>query len=108
MAISRAPSIASSSTETMTSEEQAARLVGIDSEEKGSMSGIRTPDFVDANYKDDVDEKQELLPQQAKKQVEDPKAKLRSAIAWMVVNTLATVGIVSRKGYHSTFTARSR
>ncbi|KAH6694014.1 solute carrier family 35 member E3 [Plectosphaerella plurivora] len=92
MAAKRATSIASSSTETVTSEEQLARLAGLEAEEKGT--AIKSPDFEDNQYQDEVNEKEGLLPQEAPKPVENPKAKLRSAITWMAVNTFATIGIV--------------
>lgn len=93
MTVERAASIASSSTETVTSEEQQARLAGLEAQEKDA--AIKSPDFEDNHYQDEVDEKENLLPQEAPKPIENPKAKLRSAITWMAVNTFATIGIVS-------------
>lgn len=50
------------------------------------------------------DEEQDtLLPMDSNKPTEPPKASVRTAVTWMVINTLATVGIV---GFPHTHRAR--
>lgn len=82
--VERAPSISSSVTEAE----------AYDDHEKGSplLSELKTPDELEVG--DDV-ERAELLPQENEKaQPPKPDTSMRSAGIWMVVNTLATIGIV--------------
>lgn len=57
-----------------------------------SLSALKSPTL----YQEEGDHREddELLPQDLEKP-EPPKASARSGIVWIVVNTLATVGIVS-------------
>jgi solute carrier family 35 protein E3 len=83
--VERAPSISSSVTEAE----------AYDDHEKGSplLSALKTPDELEIG--DDV-ERAELLPQENEKaQPPKPDPSMKSAGIWMVVNTLATIGIVS-------------
>lgn len=82
----RAGSVASSSTETATLHE----LTKLDPMED-SMQNLKS------QHDDEkaAEEDERLLPKENEKE-EPPKSGFASAVAWMVVNTLATIGIVSR------------
>ncbi|RDW70077.1 hypothetical protein BP5796_08474 [Coleophoma crateriformis] len=83
----RAPSVSSSVTEADNYDEKNGDL-----RSDGSFVKLKSPEELEVG--DDI-ERAELLPQEA--QPEKPKAaegSVRSAAVWMVVNTLATIGIV--------------
>lgn len=93
----RAGSIASSNTEAGGHEEFNEKSAFIRDDE--SMSTLKSPTiYQDSNHEADLEqaEDQGLLPEQ-EKQPEPPKASARSGLIWIVVNTLATVGIVSHE-----------
>lgn len=84
----RTPSVSSSVTEADSYDEKNNDMKRVD-----SFTKLRSPDELEIG--DDV-ERAGLLPQQAeqeKPQAADPS--MKSAVVWMVVNTLATIGIVS-------------
>jgi solute carrier family 35 protein E3 len=83
--VERAPSISSSVTEAE----------AYDDHEKVApiLTSLKTPDELEIG--DDV-ERAELLPRENEKpQSPKPDTSMKSAGIWMVVNTLATIGIVS-------------
>lgn len=90
----RAASIASSSTDTATAEEQVA-LMKLDPlhSDDDDVSRLRSPDELDIH--DETDDRAGLLPRENEKPTEEPKSNFKAACIWMIVNTLATVGIVS-------------
>jgi solute carrier family 35 protein E3 len=55
---------------------------------------LRTPEELD-DLGDDVERADLLAPPPVEEKPKAPDAGLRSAAVWMVVNTLATIGIVS-------------
>lgn len=81
----RAPSVSSSVTEAEVFDEKHGSAT--------STEGRKTPDEMEMG--DDV-ERAELLPEEHEKpaQTSTPDNSMRSAVIWMVVNTLATIGIV--------------
>lgn len=81
----RAGSFASSSTETATLHE----LTKLDPMED-NMQNLKSQNDEELGTQED----EKLLPKTNEKE-EPPKASFRSAVVWMVVNTLATIGIVS-------------
>jgi solute carrier family 35 protein E3 len=86
----RPSSISSSVTEAEAydSEKNARR-----SSAEASFTNLKTPDELEIG--DDV-EREELLPAEHEKPAQpQPDNSMRSAVIWMVVNTLATIGIVS-------------
>jgi solute carrier family 35 protein E3 len=86
----RPSSISSSVTEAEAydSEKNAPR-----SSAEASFTNLKTPDELEIG--DDV-EREELLPAEHEKPAQpQPDNSMRSAVIWMVVNTLATIGIVS-------------
>lgn len=87
----RAGSIASSHTETGGYDEHNEKMAPLRDDE--SLTNLKSPTSV---YHDDDHEREdeELLPQTEEK-AEQPKGSMASSIVWMVVNTLATIGIVS-------------
>jgi hypothetical protein len=86
----RPPSISSSVTEAEVFDDEKHGAAG---SSDGSFVKLKTPDEIEAG--DDV-ERAELLPGGQEK-APQPKAEnsTKAAAAWMVVNTLATIGIVS-------------
>jgi solute carrier family 35 protein E3 len=88
----RPPSISSSLTEADTLEDNERH--GTPSPER-SFAKLKTPDELDIG--DDV-ERAELLPQEGEKPAAAPDNSTRTAVIWMVVNTLATIGIVRSSG----------
>ncbi|WYZ40076.1 hypothetical protein EsH8_IV_000417 [Colletotrichum jinshuiense] len=80
----RAGSFASSSTETATLHE----LTKLDPMED-NMQNLKSQNDEELGTQED----EKLLPKTNEKE-EPPKASFRSAVVWMVVNTLATIGIV--------------
>lgn len=69
-------------------------------------SSIRDQDSLDGNEKvghdsyvkvagDDELERGDVIPVVAEKAAAPPATSMRSAVVWMIVNTLATIGIVS-------------
>jgi solute carrier family 35 protein E3 len=87
-AADREPSISSSVTEAETFDDNEKHGT------EGSFVKVKTPEEVE--HGDDV-ERAELLREDHEKPAAPPKPdnSTRSAIIWMVVNTLATIGIVS-------------
>lgn len=87
----RAGSIASSHTEAggdITEKHTYAR-------DDESLASLKSPTaYQDSNHGDDLHEDEELLPQEPEKQ-KTAKPSASSGVVWIVVNTLATVGIVS-------------
>ncbi|TPX13774.1 uncharacterized protein E0L32_005718 [Thyridium curvatum] len=83
----RAASIASSSTEAGAYDEN-ERLAKLDHTEDGMKS--KTPEEMEMG---DESEDKTLLPQETEKP-QPPKNSFLSALIWMVINTLATIGIV--------------
>lgn len=96
----RAGSIASSHTELEGHEEYNEKTAYIRDDE--SLSTLKSPTtYQDSHHEDDtVLEEDDLLPQQPEKP-EPAKPSAASGIIWIAVNTLATVGIVSRHVYRS-------
>jgi solute carrier family 35, member E3 len=89
----RAPSISSSITEAeaFDENEKASSLSSTD----GSFTKLKSPE--DMEVGDDI-ERTGLLPAEEQQEKPQPVAKdnsMRTAGIWMVVNTLATIGIVS-------------
>jgi solute carrier family 35 protein E3 len=87
----RIGSIASSCTEVGGLEEHNEKLAQILDDE--SLSDIKSAATA-YQESDHGREDEELLPQQLVKE-DPPKSSLASSIIWMVVNTFATIGIVS-------------
>jgi solute carrier family 35 protein E3 len=85
----RTASISSSTTEAE-SYDDTGKLGGKSSEEE-SYVNLKTPEELEIG--DDV-ERAELLAQSEQEKPPAPESTLRSSIIWMVVNTLATIGIV--------------
>jgi len=84
------PSISSSVTETETFDDN-EKHDALGSPD-GSYPKLKSPDELDIG--DDI-ERAELLPQNEQEKAQAaPDNSTRSAIIWMVVNTLATIGIV--------------
>jgi solute carrier family 35 protein E3 len=87
----RTASISSSTTEAE-SYDDTGKLGGKSSEEE-SYVNLKTPEELEIG---DGVERAELLPQSELEKPQAPETTLRSSIIWMVVNTLATIGIVSQ------------
>lgn len=88
----RPPSIISSSSPTEADTLDDNEKHGTPSSSEADFVKLRSPDELDIG--DDV-ERAELLPQQdEEKSPSSPDNSTRTAIIWMVVNTLATIGIV--------------
>jgi solute carrier family 35, member E3 len=91
----RAPSTSSSVTEAEAYDENEKH--GTLSETEGSFVKLKSPEDLELGDGDDI-EREELLPAEHEKPAQPtPETSLRSAFVWMVVNTLATIGIVSFK-----------
>lgn len=87
----RAPSTASSVTEAETYDENEKH--GTLSETEGGFVKLKSPEDLELG---DDDERAEMLPVEHEKPAQPaPEASVRSSFIWMVVNTLATIGIVS-------------
>ena len=87
----RASSVASSSTEMGTHDEN-EKLAKLDQTDEGiSALKDREPDG-GADGEDPEDAR--LLPQENEKPAQPPKNSFLASLAWMVINTLATIGIV--------------
>lgn len=84
----RAPSFSSSSADTATHDEN-EKLARLDQSEDG-LEKLKSPDDMEVG---DERENGGLLPQETEKP-EPPKSTFTSSLIWMVVNTLATIGIV--------------
>jgi solute carrier family 35, member E3 len=84
----RAGSIASSHTETGGYDDHNEKVARDDE----SLAALKSPIYHDSDHER---EDEELLPP-AQEKPEPPKGSMASSIVWMVVNTLATIGIVSR------------
>ena len=87
----RAASISSSTTETGTHDEN-ERLAKLDHTEEG-MSALNARELDDGTGAEDPEDAR-LLPQESEKVVPPPKSSFLASLAWMVINTLATIGIV--------------
>lgn len=87
----RTGSIASSRTEAGGLDEHNEKVAQLHDEEE--IPGVNTPTTL-FHESDPEREDDELLPPALVKE-EPPKGSLRSSIIWMVVNTFATIGIVS-------------
>jgi hypothetical protein len=89
--LDRTPSVSSSVTEADAFDED--EKTGGTASSDGGFVNLKSPDEMETG--DDV-ERAELLPSGQEKAPEaKPETSARTAAAWMVVNTLATIGIVS-------------
>jgi solute carrier family 35, member E3 len=89
----RALSVSSSVTEAEAYDENEKN--GTRSSTEGSFVKLKSPE--DLEIGDEI-EREELLPAEHEKPLQPtPDSSVRSAFVWMVVNTLATIGIVSFK-----------
>jgi solute carrier family 35 protein E3 len=86
----RAASISSSSADTATHEDN-DKLARIDPIESSSLEELKRPEELEIG---DEEEGDVLLPQHDDEKPEPPKSSFTSSLIWMVVNTLATIGIV--------------
>jgi solute carrier family 35, member E3 len=87
----RAPSTSSSVTEAEAYDENEKH--GPMSGTEGSFVKLKSPEDLELG---DDDERAEMLPAEHEKPAQPaPEASVRSSFIWMVVNTLATIGIVS-------------
>lgn len=95
--ISRVPSFASSATATGSLEERDALLKSdpLEDELDDDFPRLKRACDLEACHddEDEVNERTRLLPGKTE-QSEKPKSHFRSALIWMIVNTVATVGIV--------------
>lgn len=91
-ATDREPSITSSVTEAETFDDNEKPGSSTD----GAFANLKSPEEMEIG--DDV-ERAELLPAEHEKPppAKQPETSMRSSIVWMVVNTLATIGIVGLK-----------
>jgi solute carrier family 35, member E3 len=85
----RANSFSSSSAETATHEEN-EKLARLDHTEEGNFEKLKTPEELEIEEEGEDDG---LLPKEPEKE-EPPKSTFASSLTWMVINTLATIGIV--------------
>jgi solute carrier family 35 protein E3 len=90
--LERSASISSSSAETATNEEN-EKLARLDQSEEG-LEKMRMEEDAEAGDREDDG----LLPRIEEK-TPPPKSTFTSSLIWMIVNTLATIGIV-RKYHH--------
>jgi solute carrier family 35, member E3 len=89
-----APSTSSSVTEAEAYDENEKH--GMLSETEGGFVKLKSPEDLELGDGDDDDERAEMLPAEHEKPAQPtPEASVRSSFIWMVVNTLATIGIVS-------------
>lgn len=96
----RAGSVASSHTEAGGHEDVTEKHAFVRDDE--SLSTLKSPTaYQDSLHDEDHLEDEELLPQEMEKKPEPPKASAASGMVWIVVNTLATVGIVGAQKVHS-------
>jgi solute carrier family 35, member E3 len=90
----RSPSTSSSVTEAGAFDESEKH--GMISETEASFVKLKSPEDLELGDGDDDDERAEMLPTEQEKPTQPtPEASVRSSFIWMVVNTLATIGIVS-------------
>jgi solute carrier family 35 protein E3 len=87
----RAGSITSSHTEAGGYDERNEKMTPLRDDESLTVLKSPTSAYHDSDHER---EDEELLPQPQEK-AEPPKSGMASSIVWMVVNTLATIGIVS-------------
>lgn len=88
------PSVSSSLTETESYDEKTS----VKTSSEGSYLHMKEPDEMDIGDLGDDVERMELLPPTEPAQSQPaPDNSARSAVIWMVVNTLATIGIVSQQ-----------
>lgn len=91
--VDRAPSTSSSVTEAEPFDDNEKHATM--SEADGSFIKLKSPEDLEIGDGDDI-ERAELLPAEHEKPPQPtPEASVRSSFIWMVVNTLATIGIVS-------------
>jgi solute carrier family 35, member E3 len=91
--VDRAPSTSSSVAEAETFDDNEKHSTM--SETDGSFVKLKSPEDLEIGDGDDI-ERAELLPVEHEKPPQPaPEASVRSSFVWMVVNTLATIGIVS-------------
>ena len=94
----RAGSFASSSTETGTLEEREkmARLDHLSAagNDDDDISRLKSPDDLELGREAEAEAEDDSLLPKINEKEEPPKSSFRSAVIWMVVNTLATIGIV--------------
>ena len=88
----RPASVASSSTETGTHDEN-EKLAKLDQTDEGL--SVRRDRELDDGPGGEEPEDQQLLPHETEKPVPPPKSSFLASLAWMVINTLATIAIVS-------------
>ncbi|KAI3395529.1 hypothetical protein diail_1246 [Diaporthe ilicicola] len=88
----RAGSIASSHTEAGGYDEHNEKMAPLRDDEE-SLTNLKSPTSVYHDSDNEAEDKEALLPQQPEKAAA-PKGSMASSIVWMVVNTLATIGIV--------------
>lgn len=88
----RAGSVASSHTESGPHDEMNEKQAFLHDDES-----LRSPTlYQDSHHDGENDgEDTEMLPQVPEKRPEPPKSSTASGLVWIVINTLATVGIVS-------------
>jgi solute carrier family 35 protein E3 len=67
---------------------------GISSSSERSFVKLKTPEELGIGDIGEDVERAELLPQEEEKPLTAPDNSTRTAVIWMVVNTLATIGIV--------------
>jgi solute carrier family 35, member E3 len=92
--IDRAPSTSSSVTEAEAYDENEKH--GTLSETEGGFVKLKSPEDLELGDGDNDDERAEMLPSEHEKPAQPTsEASVRSSFIWMVVNTLATIGIVS-------------
>jgi len=93
MAERATPSVSSSQTDTESYDEKTGRKA---SSEASSYMHMKEPDEMDiGDLGDDVERMELLPPSESAPANPAPDNSARSAVIWMVVNTLATIGIVS-------------
>ena len=91
----RTPSTSSSVTEAEPYDENEKH--GTSSETDESFTKLKSPEDLELGDEDDI-EREGLLPAAQEKPTQPtPEGSVRSAFVWMVVNTLATIGIVSSR-----------
>ncbi|PMD65113.1 uncharacterized protein K444DRAFT_608788 [Hyaloscypha bicolor E] len=91
--IDRAPSTSSSVTEAEAYDENEKH--GTLSETEGGFVKLKSPEDLEFGDGDNDDERAEMLPAEHEKPAQPTsEASVRSSFIWMVVNTLATIGIV--------------
>ena len=93
----REPSISSSTTEAETFNESEKTTTNGSSE--GAFANLKSPEELDIGD-EDVERAGLLPPAEHEKPQPAPDHSTRTAAIWMIVNTLATIGIVSPPNVH--------